>query len=105
MTVIMRSLSVLGLTLPGIYIGKRTKKLEREYKDGFPDMMDLLVASFEAGMRIDAAVSRVAEELADRHPSLALHLKISALELRVGCSRQDSWKNFSERLASKRPLH
>jgi tight adherence protein C len=91
-------LAILGLTVPGIYIGKRTKKLEREYKEGFPDMMDLLVACVEAGMSIDAAVSRVAEELADRYPRLALHLKINALELRAGRSRQDSWKNFSERL-------
>ena len=91
-------LAVLGLMLPGMFLGRRTKKLEREYKEGFPDMMDLLVACVEAGMSIDAAVARVAEELADRYPSLALHLKINALELRAGRSRQDSWKNFSERL-------
>ena len=91
-------LAILGLMLPGIFLGRRTKKLEGEYKEGFPDMMDLLVACVEAGMSIDAAVARVAEELADRYPSLALHLKINALELRAGRSRQDSWKNFSERL-------
>ena len=91
-------LAILGLTLPGMHIRKRTRALEREYKEGFPDMMDLLVACVEAGMSIDAAVSRVAAELADRYPSLALHLKISALELRAGRSRQDSWKNFANRL-------
>ncbi len=91
-------LAVVGLMLPGMFLSKRTKKLEREYKEGFPDMMDLLVACVEAGMSIDAAVARVSEELADRYPSLALHLKINALELRAGRSRQDSWKNFSERL-------
>jgi len=97
-------LAILGLTLPGIYIGKRTKKLEREYKEGFPDMMDLLVACVEAGMSIDAAVTRVAEELSSRYPSLALHLKINALELRAGRSRQDSWKNFAERLGIEEAL-
>ena len=91
-------LAVAGLTLPGMHIRKRTKTLEREYKEGFPDMMDLLVACVEAGMSIDAAVSRVAEELADRYRNLALHLKISALEMRAGRSRQDSWKNFADRL-------
>ncbi|MEO9968645.1 MAG: type II secretion system F family protein [Hyphomonadaceae bacterium] len=91
-------LAIFGLTVPGIYIGKRTKRLEREYKEGFPDMMDLLVACVEAGMSIDAAVARVAEELAGRYPSLALHLKINALELRAGRARQDAWKNFARRL-------
>lgn len=91
-------LAIAGLTLPGMYLGKRTVRLEREYKEGFPDMMDLLVACVEAGMSIDAAVSRVAEEISDRYPNLALHLKINALELRAGRSRQDAWKNFSQRL-------
>jgi len=91
-------LAIFGLTLPGVYIRGRTKRLELEYKEGFPDMMDLLVACVEAGMSIDAAVTRVSEEIADRYPNLALHLKINALELRAGRSRQDSWKNFSQRL-------
>ena len=91
-------LAIAGLTLPGVYIRKRTARLEREYKEGFPDMMDLLVACVEAGMSIDAAVTRVAEELGDRYPNLALHLKINALELRAGRARQDAWKNFSQRL-------
>ena len=91
-------LAIAGLTLPGVYIRKRTARLEREYKEGFPDMMDLLVACVEAGMSIDAAVTRVAEELGERYPNLALHLKIHALELRAGRARQDPWKNFSQRL-------
>ena len=33
---------------------RRTKR-EREYGDGFPDLLDLLVASVEAGLSLDAA--------------------------------------------------
>lgn len=89
---------VIGLMGPDFYIDNRTKRQEREYREGFPDMMDLMVACIEAGMSIDAAVSRVSEELVSRYPNLAMHLNIIALELRAGRGRNDAWKNFAQRL-------
>jgi len=91
-------LVLLGLFVPDKYIESRTQNLELEYSEGFPDMMDLMVSCIEAGMSVDAAVSRVAEELLKRFPNLAMHLNIIALELRAGRSREDAWKNFAQRL-------
>lgn len=91
-------LVILGLLIPDKFLDGRTAKLEAEYREGFPDMMDLLVACIEAGMSIDSAVTRVAEELATRYPNLGMHLNIIALELRAGRSRNDAWKNFAQRL-------
>ena len=76
---------------------RRTKR-EREYGDGFPDLLDLLVASVEAGLSLDAAVSRVTEELARRYPNLTVHLRFLVLELRAGKSRKDAWAAFADRL-------
>jgi tight adherence protein C len=76
---------------------RRTKR-EREYGDGFPDLLDLLVASVEAGLSLDAAVSRVTEELARRYPNLTVHLRFLVLELRAGKSRKDAWTAFADRL-------
>ncbi|MHB8528632.1 MAG: hypothetical protein ACYC8V_03860, partial [Caulobacteraceae bacterium] len=39
--------AVLG---PDQVVKNRRAKLEREYRDGFPDLLDLLVASVEAGL-------------------------------------------------------
>lgn len=91
-------LAIIGFLGPEKFIAARTAKQEAEYREGFPDMMDLMVACIEAGMSIDSAVSRVAEELVGRYPNLAMHLNIIALELRAGRSRQDAWKNFAQRL-------
>lgn len=91
-------LALLGLAIPEFYVSSCTKKLEIEYSEGFPDMMDLMVACVEAGLSIDMAVTRVAAELVDRYPNLAVHLNIIALELRAGRSRQDAWRNFAHRL-------
>jgi tight adherence protein C len=76
---------------------RRTKR-EREYSDGFPDLLDLLVASVEAGLSLDAAVTRVTEELARRYPNLTVHLRFLVLELRAGKSRKDAWSAFADRL-------
>jgi len=48
-------LAVLG---PDQVLKMRRKGREREFREGFPDLLDLLVASVEAGLSLDAAVSR-----------------------------------------------
>ena len=76
---------------------RRTSR-EREYADGFPDLLDLLVASVEAGLSLDGAVSRVTDELARRYPNLTVHLRFLVLELRAGRARKDAWSAFADRL-------
>lgn len=76
---------------------RRTAR-EREYADGFPDLLDLLVASVEAGLSLDAAVTRVTEELVRRYPNLTVHLRFLVLELRAGRARKDAWSAFADRL-------
>jgi tight adherence protein C len=100
---------MLGIAVAGVLAGaailgpdqvlkvRRTKR-EREYGDGFPDLLDLLVASVEAGLSLDAAVSRVTEELDRRYPNLTVHLRFLVLELRAGKSRKDAWAAFADRL-------
>ncbi len=100
-------LAALGLALlfaaaallgPDQYIKMRRSKLEREYRDGFPDLLDLMVASVEAGLSLDAAVNRITGELARRYPSLTEHLKLLTLELRAGRARKDAWGRLADRL-------
>ncbi|MAK59535.1 MAG: pilus assembly protein [Ponticaulis sp.] len=91
-------LAIIGFIGPSFYLDKCISSRQDEYRDGFPDMMDLLVACVEAGLSLDAAVGRVAEELTNRYPNLADHLKILTLELRAGRSRQDAWSSLAERL-------
>jgi tight adherence protein C len=83
---------------PDRVLNMRRSKREREYSDGFPDLLDLLVASVEAGLSLDAAVTRVTEELARRYPNLTIHLRFLVLELRAGKSRKEAWSAFADRL-------
>jgi tight adherence protein C len=83
---------------PDQVLKSRRVAREREYADGFPDLLDLLVASVEAGLSLDAAVNRVADELHRRYPTLTFHLRALTLELRAGRARKDAWGAFADRL-------
>jgi tight adherence protein C len=93
--VVLSALAIMG---PDQILKQRRTAREREYGDGFPDLLDLLVASVEAGLSLDAAVTRVTEELARRYPNLTVHLRFLVLELRAGRSRKDAWTAFADRL-------
>jgi tight adherence protein C len=90
--------SLAALYGPDFVLKSRRTDREREYADGFPDLLDLLVASVEAGLSLDAAVTRVTEELARRYPNLTIHLRFLVLELRAGRARKDAWSAFADRL-------
>ncbi|HEY3798300.1 MAG TPA: type II secretion system F family protein [Caulobacteraceae bacterium] len=90
--------AIAAMMGPDYVVNGRRKKRELEYMEGFPDLLDLLVASVEAGLSLDAAVNRVTDELQRRYPSLADHLRVLTLELRAGRARKDAWTAFAERL-------
>ena len=83
---------------PDQVLRSRQTKREREYRDGFPDLLDLLVASVEAGLSLDAAVNRITEELVSRYPNLAENLYLMTLEFRAGQARKDAWSRLADRL-------
>ncbi len=97
---VLMAASFAGAALlgPEQVIKSRIADREREYREGFPDLLDLLVASVEAGLSLDAAVGRITDELVRRYPRLAEHLKLLTLELRAGRSRREVWSRLADRL-------
>ncbi len=91
-------LAIIALLGPDQVLKMRQKDRELEYSEGFPDLLDLLVASVEAGLSLDAAVARVCDELARRYPRLTIHLRMLTLELRAGKARKEAWSTFADRL-------
>ena len=80
--------ALVAIMGPDQFIRMRRNAREREYREGFPDLLDLLVASVQAGLSLDAAVGRITEELARRYPNLTEHLMLMTLELRAGRAAQ-----------------
>jgi tight adherence protein C len=71
----------------------------REYRNGFPDFMDLMIVCSDAGMSMEAGIERVSKELLATYPSLADNLRLVSLELRAGRSLDDALKALSDRLS------
>lgn len=97
-TLLACGLIVVGLVGPTMFVKKRQNKRGVEMKNGFPDFMDLLVASIEAGVGMDAALARVGNEIGERYPALKVNLDLLNLELRAGRERTLAMANFAKRL-------
>jgi tight adherence protein C len=87
-----------GLFGPSSFIKSRINKRRLNAKEGFPDMVDLLVSCVEAGLGLDAALINVSKEVGDRYPVLKVNLDLLNLELMAGRSRHEALKNFADRL-------
>ena len=60
-------------------------------------MLDLLVICIEAGLSLDQATARTAQELKKAQPELCDEFGILVLEQRAGRPRSDAWKHLAER--------
>ncbi|MEX0739099.1 MAG: type II secretion system F family protein [Pseudohongiella sp.] len=90
--------SLIGFILPDYILQKRINTRRLKMTEGFPDALDMLVVCVEAGLGLDAAISRVSAELRLSHPELANELELNSLETRAGKSRDEALKALSERM-------
>ena len=87
----------LGYLIPDFWLGRQVKKRQSAISRGLPDALDLLVICIEAGLGLDQATSRTAEELRLASPALGDELGVVVLEQRAGRPRADAWRNLGER--------
>lgn len=83
--------------LPMLWLRVIAHYRKKDLYRSFPDAIDLLMVCVEAGMGVDAAISRVSKEIFIASPELAKEFKILSLELKTGKSRNDCLKNLALR--------
>jgi tight adherence protein C len=89
----------VGFLGPDFWLGRQISKRQSKIRRGLPDVLDLLVICIEAGLSLDQATARTAQELTTAQPALCDELNIVVLEQRAGRARSDSWKHLAERTA------
>lgn len=89
--------AVLGFYLPTIWLNRRATRRQREIFNAFPDAVDLLVVCVEAGLGLDAAIARTAQDMATRSVDLADELNLVSIEMRVGATRERALRNLARR--------
>jgi len=87
----------LGFLLPDFWLGNRIKARQLKVRMSLPQTLDLMVICIEAGLSIDQATVRVADEIQLNAPALSDELSLVNLEQRAGRPRADAWRNLAER--------
>lgn len=88
----------LGYFLPNFVVNNKIKKRQAENRSGFPDVMDLMVVSAEAGLTTEGSIERIANEISRTHPVLSENLQLTAIEIRAGKPLDESLRLFGERV-------
>ena len=91
-------LAISGYLLPDIWLRMKTSARKNKISKGVPDVLDLLVVCVEAGMGLDSAIYRVAQEIKLSNKVLGDELNILNLEIRAGKSREKALRNLAERV-------
>lgn len=86
-----------GYYIPGLLLNGRIEDRQKKLLKPFPDSLDLLVSSVEAGLGLDAAFKRVAEEMENAAPELARELQMVNHEVSAGVSRIDALRHLDQR--------
>lgn len=90
--------ALLGFYIPNAYLDRRIRLIQEKHRQGFPEMLDLLVVCTEAGIGIEAAIDRVGRELTHLYPHLATQIHLLNLELRAGRSFPEALERFADYL-------
>ncbi|HJS46862.1 MAG TPA: type II secretion system F family protein [Gemmatimonadales bacterium] len=87
----------IGWLFPGVIVSSRTKKRQKEMIKALPDALDLLVVCVEAGLGLNQAMVRVAQEIGHVSQVLGEQLELTNLEIRAGTPRDEALRNLGER--------
>jgi tight adherence protein C len=89
--------ALIGVYIPNYILRRKIKRRQREIFENFPDAADLMLVCVEAGLGLDAGLSRVADEVKMKSMPLAEELHLTNLEMRAGGTREKSLHNLAMR--------
>lgn len=88
---------IKGFFIPRFTLKRMIKKRMLRIQLGLADALDLLVVCVEAGLGLNAALIRISDELKEVHPDISEEFGLVNLEIRVGRSREEAFRNLAER--------
>lgn len=89
--------ALIGVYLPNLVLSMARSSRQREIFESFPDATDLMLVCMEAGLGLDASLTKVADEISRKSVALAEELHLTNLEMRAGGTREQSLRNLALR--------
>lgn len=90
--------AVIGAMLPRLIVRNAISRRSATLRKALPDALDLLVICCEAGLSLDAGVSRVSREFAGSSRELADELNILSFELNLLPERRQAFDGLRKRI-------
>ena len=90
-------IAMIGCYLPNLLLNRAIRRRKREIFENFPDAADLMLVCVEAGLGLDAAMVKVADEMKVKSGALTEELHLTNLETRAGSTREQSLRNLGLR--------
>ena len=90
-------IAMVGCYLPNILLNRAIRTRKREIFENFPDAADLMLVCVEAGLGLDAAMVKVADEMKMKSGALTEELHLTNLETRAGSTREQALRNLGLR--------
>lgn len=88
---------IIGFYAPNLWLRGRVQERTKAIGNALPDALDLLVTCVEAGLGLDIAMTRVAQEVGLSSPLLSQELMTTSLEMRAGVSRGEAFRRLALR--------
>jgi tight adherence protein C len=89
--------ALIGCYLPNFILFIKRRERQREIFETFPDATDLMLVCVEAGLGLDAGLTKVADEIRRKSLALAEELHLTNLEMRAGGTREKALRNLALR--------
>ncbi|OKO80534.1 pilus assembly protein TadC [Bradyrhizobium sp. NAS96.2] len=85
----------IGIMAPRLILMVTKRRFDSAIRAGTPDMIDLLVVCSEAGMGLESALERVADEMRETNPAIAHVLHDLLDDLRVLPTRAEAFEKLA----------
>lgn len=82
---------------PLLVVRSKRRRRQKDLRHALPDTLDLLVVCVEAGLGLNQALVRVAEEIRHVSQSMSLELLQTNAEIRAGTPRDTALKQLADR--------
>ena len=89
--------AAIGFYAPNIFLQNRISKRRVSIMQAFPDALDLLLICVEAGMSIEAAITKVSQEIGSSSIDLAEELTLLSAELSYLPDRRMAYEGLAKR--------
>ncbi|AZN69947.1 type II secretion system F family protein [Georhizobium profundi] len=86
-----------GFYAPNLYVSNNAGKRQKSIRQAWPDALDLTLICVESGVSIEAALRRVADEIAAQSTALAEELVLTTAELSYLPERRQAYENLGTR--------